>query len=190
MGTLPSVVAPRRRSVATEPSRLTGGSPLGPQPGVSSVPSVRVISSIDGARVGATLLPIHPRCRCQIAPAVDDWDAWVRDQVDLRQAEIAARRVGGDEAENPLHPVPSRGSVRYGKPSGKLMPHERHGIDDLVELGYEVEAIDEDDSAPANIDLRLGDDGQLWEMKNVGDGKHSVNDRMRDAYHKWVKLVG
>ena len=143
---------------------------------------------IDGARVGATLPPIHPRCRCQIAPAVDDWDAWVRDQVDLRQAEIAARRVGGDEAENPLHPVPSRGSVRYGKPSGKLMPHERHGIDDLVELGYEVEAIDEDDSAPANIDLRLGDDGQLWEMKNVGDGKHSVNDRMRDAYHKWVKL--
>ena len=143
---------------------------------------------IDGARVGATLPPIHPRCRCQIAPAVDDWDTWIRDQVDRRQAEITARRVDGDEAENPLHPVPGRGSVRYGKPSGKLMPHERHGIDDLVELGYEVEAIDEDDSAPANIDLRLGDDGQLWEIKNVGDGKHSVNDRMRDAYHKWVKL--
>ena len=32
MGTLPSVVAPRRRSAATEPSRLTGGSPLGPDP--------------------------------------------------------------------------------------------------------------------------------------------------------------
>ena len=89
---------------------------------------------------------------------------------------------------NPLHPVPGRGSVRYGKPSGKLMPHERHGIDDLVELGYEVEAIDEDDSAPANIDLRLGDDGQLWEMKNVGDGKHAIEDNMRNAYHKWVRL--
>ncbi len=51
---------------------------------------------IDGARVGATLPPIHPRCRCQIAPAVDDWDAWIRDQVDRRQAEIAARRMTDD----------------------------------------------------------------------------------------------
>ena len=25
-------------------------------------------------------------------------------------------------------------------------------------------------------------------MKNVGDGKHSVNDQMRKAYHKWKKL--
>lgn len=37
---------------------------------------------IDGARVGATLLPLHPRSCCQIVPAVDDWGAWVRDQVD------------------------------------------------------------------------------------------------------------
>ena len=37
--------------------------------------------SIDGARVGATLL-LHPRSCCQVAPAVDDCDAWVRDQVD------------------------------------------------------------------------------------------------------------
>ena len=56
---------------------------------------------IDCARVGATLPPIHPRCRCQIAPAVDDWDAWVRDQVDRRQAEVAARRMteGGERAK-------------------------------------------------------------------------------------------
>ena len=37
---------------------------------------------IDGARVGATLLPLHPRSCCQMVPAVDDWGAWVRDQVD------------------------------------------------------------------------------------------------------------
>lgn len=37
---------------------------------------------IDGARVGATLPPIHPRSCCQMVPAVDDWGAWVRDQVD------------------------------------------------------------------------------------------------------------
>jgi len=68
------------------------------------------------------------------------------------------------------------------------MPHERHGIDDLVSLGYEVIVPREDPNAPANIDLRLGDDGQLWEMKNVGDGRHSVEDNMRSAYHKWTRL--
>ena len=36
---------------------------------------------IDGARVGATLL-LHSRSCCQMVPAVDDWGAWVRDQVD------------------------------------------------------------------------------------------------------------
>ncbi|WP_159430828.1 hypothetical protein [Olsenella phocaeensis] len=25
-------------------------------------------------------------------------------------------------------------------------------------------------------------------MKNVGDGRHSVNDLMRSAYHKWTRL--
>jgi len=89
---------------------------------------------------------------------------------------------------NPLHPVLGRGSVRYEKPLGDLMPHERHGIDDLVSLGYEVIVPREDPNAPANIDLRLGDDGQLWEMKNVGDGRHSVEDNMRSAYHKWTRL--
>jgi SPP1 gp7 family putative phage head morphogenesis protein len=141
---------------------------------------------VDGATVGASLPPIHPNCRCQIAPAVDDWDAWQREQVDQKRAELAARRVGG--AENPLHPVPGEGSVTYGKPVGDLMPHERHGINDLVRLGYEVHVNEEDGDAPANIDLSLGDDGQLWEMKNVGDGKHSVEGSLRDAYHKWTRL--
>ena len=44
-------------------------------------------------------------------------------------------------------------------------------------------------SAREAVPRTRGDDpGQLWEMKNVGDGKHSVNDRMRDAYHKWTRL--
>ena len=25
-------------------------------------------------------------------------------------------------------------------------------------------------------------------MKNVGDGKHAIEDNMRNAYHKWVRL--
>lgn len=27
-----------------------------------------------------------------------------------------------------------------------------------------------------------------WEMKNVGDGRHAVEDNMRKAYHKWTRL--
>ena len=143
---------------------------------------------VDGARVGATLPPIHPRCRCQIAPAVDDWDAWIHDQVDLRQDEIAARRVGGDEAANPLHSVPCRGSVRYEKPKERLAKNEQTCVSHLESLGYQVEVLDEDLEKSANIDLRLGESGQLWEMKNVGDGKHAIEGNMRNAYHKWVKL--
>ncbi|EUB32700.1 minor capsid protein [Olsenella uli] len=140
------------------------------------------------AKPGVSLPPIHPRCRCQIAPAVDDWDAWIDARLDRRRAEIAARRAGGDDAENPLHPVPGMGSVSYGKPLEDLTPHERRGIDDLVRLGYKVNVNEEDGDAPANIDLRLGKDGQLWEMKNVGDGRHSVEGSLRDAYHKWTRL--
>ena len=79
---------------------------------------------IDGARVGATLPPIHPRCRCQIAPAVDDWDAWIRDQVDRRQAKIAAGRVGGvgarkaSDGSTPSHNVILRGK-QFGKKARK-----------------------------------------------------------------------
>lgn len=140
------------------------------------------------AKPGVSLPPIHPNCRCQIAPAVDDWDTWMREQWDRNRAEVAARRAGGDDAENPLHPVPGMGSVSYGKPLEDLTPHERRGIEDLVRLGYEVAVPKEDPHAPANIDLRLGESGQLWEMKNVGDGRHSVNDLMRSAYHKWTRL--
>ena len=143
---------------------------------------------LDEARVGANFPPLHPRCRCQIAPAVDDWGAWQRAQLDRKRAELAARRAGGRAGTNPLNPVPGKGSVVYGKPACDLMPHERRGIDDLVRLGYEVAVPREDPHAPANIDLLLGHDGQPWEMKNVGDGRHSVNDLMRSAYHKWTRL--
>ncbi len=143
---------------------------------------------VDDARPGVNLPPIHPNCRCQIAPAVDDWDAWVRQQVDRKRAELAAKRVGGDEAENPLHPVPGRGSVRYVKPRANLTANERMCVSHLESLGYRVKTINEDLDSPANIDLELGDDGQIWEMKNVGDGRHAVEGSMRNAYHKWVRL--
>lgn len=51
---------------------------------------------VDDARPGVNLPPIHPNCRCQIAPAVDDWDAWTREQIDAKRAELAARRMADD----------------------------------------------------------------------------------------------
>ena len=45
-------------------------------------------------QVGVNFPPLHPYCRCQIAPAVDDWDAWQHKQEELgqRQAEKAAKK--------------------------------------------------------------------------------------------------
>lgn len=133
---------------------------------------------VEDAMPGVNLPPIHPNFRCQIAPAVDDWDAWMREQADRKRAELAARRVGGGEAENPLHPVPGEGSVRYGKPVGDLTPHERRGIEDLVRLGYKVAVPKEDPHALANIDLLLGHDGA------VGDEERGRRQARRRGQHE------
>lgn len=47
----------------------------------------------DDAEPGVNFPPIHPYCRCQIAPAVTDWDAWQQKQLDKKQAERAAKAV-------------------------------------------------------------------------------------------------
>lgn len=48
-------------------------------------------------QVGVNFPPLHPYCRCQIAPAVDDWDAWQQKQEELgqRQAEKTAKKKTG-----------------------------------------------------------------------------------------------
>ena len=148
----------------------------------------------DDAEPGVNFPPIHPYCRCQIAPAVTDWDAWQARQLEKtpEQAEKAAQAISisgkAHTAPNPFKPVPGAGSVIYDKPKDKLLAHETRTIHDLEALGYQVKVLKEDGDAPANIDLELGPKRQKWEMKNVGDGKHSVNDQMRMACHKWKKL--
>ncbi len=47
--------------------------------------------SFDNESPGINYPPIHPRCRCQVNPAVDDWQAWAFAQIDSKRAEIAAR---------------------------------------------------------------------------------------------------
>ena len=39
-------------------------------------------------QVGVNFPPLHPYCRCQIAPAVDDWDAWQQKQEELGQRQV------------------------------------------------------------------------------------------------------
>lgn len=154
-------------------------------------------------QVGVNFPPLHPYCRCQIAPAVDDWDAWQQKQEELARqkameesyenwegvgAKKGDKRKVGKLSDNPFNPKPGDGSVVYVKDKDKLEPHEIRTVDDLVRLGYKVVVSKEDSSAASNIDLELGADKQKWEMKNVAGGKSSINKRMREAYHKWVKL--
>ena len=47
-------------------------------------------------QVGVNFPPLHPYCRCQIAPAVDDWDAWQQKQEELAKQKQA--RVEENEA--------------------------------------------------------------------------------------------
>ena len=50
----------------------------------------------DDMQVGVNFPPLHPYCRCQITPAVDDWDAWQKKQEELAKQKQA--RVEENEA--------------------------------------------------------------------------------------------
>ena len=41
--------------------------------------------------------PIHPRCRCEVNPAVEDWDEWLQKRREERRAQAATSEVS-DEA--------------------------------------------------------------------------------------------
>lgn len=73
--------------------------------------------------------------------------------------------------------------VIYKKPKEKLNDNEQKSVEVLKKSGFLVEVNEEDPNAPANIDFTIN--GQLWEHKNIGHGKHSAEDRLRDGCHKW-----
>ena len=77
--------------------------------------------------------------------------------------------------------------IIYDKPSDKLLDHESFAVDALHDGGFPFTVLNEDENAPANIDI-LFDSGQLWEMKDVGDGRHSVEDQLKSARSKWRRL--
>lgn len=51
----------------------------------------------EDAEVGVNYPPIHPRCRCEVNPSVEDWDEWLRKRRAERRAQAAASEVS-DEA--------------------------------------------------------------------------------------------
>nr|DAM14061.1 MAG TPA: minor capsid protein [Caudoviricetes sp.] len=76
----------------------------------------------DDMQVGVNFPPLHPYCRCQIAPAVDDWDAWQQKQEELGQgqAEKTLERISG-----------ARGAVSgalYSDEVGNFDRMEQHAI--------------------------------------------------------------
>lgn len=78
------------------------------------------------------------------------------------------------------------GSVKYVKQRDSLEEHERAGIDYLLLNGFDVETIDEDPDAPANMDISMN--GELWEMKNLTNCASSVSNQVKRARIKWFKL--
>lgn len=78
------------------------------------------------------------------------------------------------------------GSAKYVKSRDSLEEHEKAGIDYLLLNGFDVETIDEDPHAPANLDISMN--GELWEMKNLTNCASSVSNQVKRARIKWFKL--
>lgn len=78
------------------------------------------------------------------------------------------------------------GSVKYVKSRDSLEEHEKAGIDYLLLNGFDIETIDEDPHAPANLDISMN--GELWEMKNLTNYASSVSNQVKRARIKWFKL--
>lgn len=78
------------------------------------------------------------------------------------------------------------GSAKYVKSRDSLEEHEKAGIDYLLLNGFDIEIIDEDPHAPANLDISMN--GELWEMKNLTNCASSVSNQVKRARIKWFKL--
>lgn len=67
-------------------------------------------------QVGVNFPPLHPYCRCQIAPAVNDWGAWQQKQEELGQRDKTPKQVEKAK-ENTM--------LRWGSKDDKRAKEER-----------------------------------------------------------------
>ena len=148
----------------------------------------------------------HRRCDCKIVPGFeDDPDAELVEgvrpkelreryrvikQIDAREDLAASdkRELEGRALRVDVGSIAGKklGSVKYAKPRDSLEEHEKAGIDYLLLNGFDVETVDEDPHAPANLDISMN--GELWEMKNLTNCASSVSNQVKRARIKWFKL--
>lgn len=77
-------------------------------------------------QVGVNFPPLHPYCRCQIAPAVDDWDAWQQKQEELGQRQKLARVEENEAFVKSKKGGKNRYSVNYKRVNTKEY-HDKFG---------------------------------------------------------------
>ena len=77
-------------------------------------------------QVGVNFPPLHPYCRCQIAPAVDDWDAWQQKQDEFGQRQKLARVKENEAFVKSKKGGKNRYSVNYKRVNTKEY-HDKFG---------------------------------------------------------------
>lgn len=144
----------------------------------------------------------HRHCTCKVVPnfSGDKWETLVEGHDPkaihdrLREVErlTGARRGTPEfsrevELRDPEWLYGGEVEISYQKPREDLLAHERYAVDALAQAGLSFTVLDEDDLAPASIDL-YSRSGEFWEMKDVGDGRHSIEDQLKNARSKWRRL--
>lgn len=148
----------------------------------------------------------HRGCDCKVVPSFEaDPEAELVEGVkprELYERYKVFRQIDSMEALNALNKKELKeralqtdvhsfagkklGSVQYVKRRDSLEEHERAGIDYLLLNGFDIETIDEDPNAPANLDISMN--GELWEMKNLTNCASSVSNQVKRTRIKWYKL--
>lgn len=144
----------------------------------------------------------HRHCTCKVVPSFsgDKYEVLVEGH-DPKKIESRLKEVERLTGAKPKTPEFTRevalrdpnwllggeARIAYEKPREGLLDHERIAVDALHDGGFSFTVLNEDENAAANIDL-LSNSGQLWEMKDVGDGKHSIEDQLKSARSKWRRL--
>lgn len=79
----------------------------------------------DDAEVGTNYPPIHPRCRCEVNPAVEDWEEWARRRRAEHRAQTAASGVSEEAVAKRFMPKPEEASGK--KPRRRFGVHFKTG---------------------------------------------------------------
>ncbi len=77
----------------------------------------------EDAEVGTNYPPIHPRCRCEVNPAVEDWEEWARRRRAEHRAQVAASGASDETVAKRF------GGVAEGETEGWRDDREHRTVD-------------------------------------------------------------